>query len=133
MNERARRFAIYVLPAAVYAAAIFTISSIPRLYPPSLGLSWDDKIYHFAEYVGFTILLYRAFYYWEWSRTALRRVLLTLILGTVTAALDELHQHYTPGRVTELSDWLADFTGIIFGITVISLVLLRARRRRSEG
>ena len=130
MSERTRRFIKYVLPAVVYMVAIFTASSIPKLYPPSLGVSWSDKIYHFIEYAGFSLLLYRALCYWEWSRVTVRRVLLVLLLGAVTGAVDELHQLYISGRVAQISDWIADFAGAVFATILILLFLLTSRLRR---
>jgi VanZ family protein len=132
MSERTRRFIRYVLPAIVYMAAIFTVSSIPKLYPPSLGITWSDKIYHFIEYAGFSLLLYRALCYWEWSRITVRRLLLVLLLGAVTGAVDELHQLYISGRVAQTSDWIADFAGAVFATVLILLFLLTSRLRRGH-
>jgi len=132
MGERTKQFVKYVLPAVVYAAAIFTISSIPNLYPPTLGVSWSDKIYHFIEYAGFTLLLYRALCYWEWSRITPRRLLLALVLGSVTGAVDELHQLYIRSRVAQVSDWMADFAGVIFAIAMILPVLLSLKHRHRQ-
>jgi VanZ family protein len=130
MSERTRRFIKYVLPAMVYMAAIFTVSSIPKLYPPSLGVAWSDKVYHFIEYTGFSLLLYRALCYWEWSRVTVRRLLLVLSLTAVTGAVDELHQLYIDGRVAQTSDWIADFAGAVFAAILILLFLLTWKLRR---
>jgi VanZ family protein len=132
MKERAKRFVKYVLPAIVYAAAIFTISSIPRLYPPHLGVAWTDKIYHFVEYAGFSLLLYRALSYWEWTRMTSRRLLLVLALGSAVGAVDELHQFYIRSRVAQVSDWLADFSGVLFATIVILMFMLLARLRPAQ-
>ncbi len=131
MRERTRRFIRYVMPAVVYAAAIFTISSIPRLQPPSIGLSWDDKVYHFIEYVGFSLLLYRAFYCWAWTRAKRMRLLLTILVGALTGAADELHQIYTPSRAAQVSDWLADFAGVLFSVILVLVNRLRKTSRRT--
>ena len=132
MSERTRRFIKYVAPAIIYMAAIFTVSSIPKLYPPFLGVSWSDKVYHFIEYAGFSLLLYRALCYWEWSRITIRKLLLVLLLGAVTGAVDELHQLYISGRVAQISDWIADFAGAIFAAILILLFLLTSKLRRGH-
>lgn len=119
MKERTRRFVIYVLPAIAYAVAIFTVSSIPSIAPPFLGVSWDDKIYHFIEYAGFSVLVYRAFRFWEITSPLTRRLLLTLFFGACTAMVDELHQLYIRGRAAEVYDWFADFAGVLFGILML--------------
>jgi VanZ family protein len=127
-----RRFCLYVLPALLYAATIATLSSLPDVAPPPLGMSWDDKIYHFIEYFGFSLFLFRMFGYWEKTREALRRILLTVLSGAVFGALDELHQLFIRGRYAELTDWLANSVGILFGIiTIIVYERTHSRLRRT--
>lgn len=108
------------------------MSSIPKLYPPSLGVTWSDKIYHFIEYAGFSLLLYRALRYWKWSRITVRRLLLVLLLGAVIGAIDELHQLYINGRVAQTSDWVADFVGAVFATVLILSFHLVSKLRRGH-
>lgn len=53
---------------------------------------------------------------------------LALVFGAILlfAALDELHQHWIPGRSAEIRDWVADAVGSVCGMTA---VVLLARRR----
>lgn len=104
------------LPVALWAAVIFTFSSIPSL---STGLGgWDTilrKGAHVAEYAVLGALLYRA----------LGREALALGVGIAYAATDELHQHFVRGRHASPVDVAIDAAGIAVGM----LVWLRVRER----
>jgi VanZ family protein len=104
------------LPVVIWAAVIFTFSSIPSL---STGLgTWDTvlrKGAHVTEYAILGALLYRAF----------GREPLALATGIAYAATDELHQHFVQGRHASPVDVAIDAAGLAFGM----LVWLRFRER----
>jgi len=89
---------------------------------------------HFFGY-GFLSLVFRN----AWQRSAMRytwisRKWLILFAGTLAimttfavSGLDELHQHFTPGRVGCLSDALIDTAGALF--INVAFWSIRARRR----
>jgi VanZ family protein len=104
------------LPVVVWAAVIFTFSSIPSL---STGLgTWDTilrKGAHLTEYAVLGGLLYRA----------LGRKALALAVGIAYAATDELHQYFVRGRHASPVDVAIDAVGIAVGM----LLWLRLRER----
>jgi VanZ family protein len=104
------------LPVFVWAAVIFTFSSIPSL---STGLgTWDTilrKGAHLTEYAVLGALLYRA----------LGREPLALAVGIAYAATDELHQYFVRGRHASPVDVAIDAVGVAAGM----LVWLRVRER----
>ena len=104
------------LPVLVWAAVIFTLSSIPSL---STGLgTWDTilrKGAHLTEYAVLGGLLYRA----------LGREPLALAAGIAYAATDELHQSFVRGRHASPVDVAIDAVGVAVGM----LVWLRLRER----
>jgi VanZ family protein len=104
------------LPVLVWAAVIFTFSSIPSL---STGLgTWDTilrKGAHLTEYAVLGGLLYRA----------LGREPLALAVGIAYAATDELHQYFVRGRHASPVDVAIDAVGIAVGM----LLWLRLRDR----
>ena len=104
------------LPVFVWAAVIFTFSSIPSL---STGLGTTDTILrkgaHITEYAILGALLYRAF----------RREAPALATGIAYAATDELHQHFVRGRHASPVDVAIDALGLTLGM----IVWLRLRRR----
>ena len=112
---RSRLFTVW-LPVLVWAAAIFTLSSIPSL---STGLgTWDTilrKGAHLTEYAILGALLYRA----------LGREPLALAVGIAYAATDELHQYFVRGRHASPVDVAIDAVGVAAGM----LLWLRLRER----
>ena len=104
------------LPVIVWAAVIFTFSSIPSL---STGLgTWDTilrKGAHLTEYAVLGGLLYRA----------LGREPLALAVGIAYAATDELHQYFVRGRHASPVDVAIDAVGVAVGM----LLWLRLRER----
>jgi VanZ family protein len=99
------------LPVAVWAAVIFTLSSIPSL---DSGLdTWDTvlrKLAHLAEYAVLGALLYRA----------LRREPAAIALGSLYAVTDEVHQAFVSGRQGSPLDWLIDTVGVVAGALLLS-------------
>jgi len=110
------RFLTVWLPVIVWAAVIFTFSSIPSL---STGLGvWDTilrKGAHVTEYAILGAFLYRA----------LGREPLALAAGIAYAGTDELHQHFVRGRHASPVDVAIDAVGLSLGM----LVWLRLRGR----
>jgi VanZ family protein len=104
------------LPVLIWAAIIFTLSSIPSL---STGLgTWDTilrKGAHLTEYAVLGGLLYRA----------LGREPLALAAGIAYAATDELHQYFVRGRHASPVDVAIDAVGVAVGM----LLWLRLRER----
>jgi VanZ family protein len=95
------------LPVLVWAALIFTLSSIPSL---STGLgTWDlilRKCAHATEYAILAVLLVRA----------LEREGPALALGVVYACSDELHQAFVRGRHASPIDVAIDTVGVLVGL-----------------
>jgi VanZ family protein len=104
------------LPVLIWAAFIFTLSSIPSL---STGLgTWDTilrKGAHLTEYAVLGGLLYRA----------LGREPLALAAGIAYAATDELHQYFVRGRHASPVDVAIGAVGVAVGM----LLWLRLRER----
>ena len=100
------------LPVVVWAAVIFTFSSIPSL---STGLgTWDTilrKAAHMTEYAILGALLLRA----------VGRELPALLLGMAYAVSDEIHQHFVEGRHASALDVVLDSVGVAVGIYLLRL------------
>jgi len=108
-----RSFLVVHLPAILMAVLIFTVSSIPRLQPPQIGIEFEDKIAHFIEYFIFSVLVYRSFM--TCRKNSREALLLTIIFVSVFSAADELHQMFIPGRFAEVIDFIADVSGAVSG------------------
>ena len=99
------------LPVVIWAALIFTISSVPSL-DSGLG-AWDTvlrKIAHVGEYAVLGALLYRA----------VRREPAAILLGSLYAVTDEVHQSFVTGRHGSPVDWLIDTAGVVLGVLLLS-------------
>ena len=97
------------IPVVLWAAVIFTLSSVPDL-GTGLG-TWDlvlRKIAHAAEYALLGALLYRA----------VRRPAAALTLASAFAVTDEFHQTFVAGRHGSPVDWLIDTAGAAIGVAL---------------
>lgn len=94
---------------------------------PSLdsGLGWIDtvgrKLIHFGEYALLCFLWWRLFRMYMPDR---RAALAALLVSSLYAATDELHQSYVDGRHGTPVDWAIDTAG-----AAAAAFALRARRR----
>jgi VanZ family protein len=104
------------LPVVVWAAVIFTLSSIPDL---GTGLGgWDlllRKLAHLAEYAILGALLLRA----------VGSELPAVAIGIGYAITDEVHQTFVPGRHGAAYDVLVDAAGVLLGVYVVSRLARR--------
>ncbi len=131
MNRFTRDLLFYKLPPVLYALAIMSLSLWSQTRPPiDFGVPWEDKIYHFAEYLIFGFLIFRAFpNYRRYPRR--NRYLAGLILfGLVYAALDEVVQYFVPGRDSSVGDWLADACGYLLAASI--MICCYGRRQRTS-
>jgi VanZ family protein len=104
------------LPVLVWAAVIFTFSSIPHL-GTDLGI-WDTilrKGAHLLEYAILGALLLRA----------LGREAPAFVAGIAYAVTDEIHQHFVGGRHASPVDVAIDSCGVVLGVLVVQLAARR--------
>lgn len=133
LKEGRLRVALAWLPALLYMALIWTISSLSL---PDVSVSrfpLGDKGVHFVEYGVLAFLLTHAvFRTWPrhhpW-RTASLAVLITVMWGFV----DEIHQGFVPGRSSEGLDLVADSVGAIAGASVRYALGLVVPKLAPEG
>jgi VanZ family protein len=86
------------------------------------GIDFGDKILHATAYFFYgAAMLFGVTGYLSDSgkRTIL---LITLLIGALYAASDEIHQHFVPGRTMDIFDWIADFTGILLSLLLFKPV-----------
>ena len=62
------------------------------------------------------------------------KIFASLIIGTVYAVTDELHQLFVDGRGGQLSDICIDFCGVLLGVlVVVGVQWIRGRKRSING
>ncbi len=113
-----KRFLLKV-PAIVFALVIFVLSQIPGEMLPPKVFDLQDKLLHFLAYFLFGVTLVIATITIRNSR---KRVLFVILLGSLYALLDEVHQMFVPGRYWDLSDWLADTLGVFLAIFFVNKI-----------
>jgi VanZ family protein len=108
-------------------ALIFYSSSQSDPAPTLTRVVWD-KLLHGGGYAVLGVLFAVALH---GEGLALGRIfVLAVLLTSLYAASDEWHQRYTPGRESDVRDWLADTVGGTFGAAGFAAVSMASRRRR---
>lgn len=153
------------LPAAILMIAIFYFSSKPadasnesslpiaesilNIYENITGRSYQEadrsellntinhlvrKGAHFCEYAVFAMAIALHLHTLKLKRKGL--FWLSVIITSLYAASDEVHQTFVPGRSGQISDVLLDtagaFTGALFFMLVVKLVTYRKHKLKKE-
>ncbi len=116
-------------PLLAYAALIFVVSSMSRLAPPDIGITFFDKIIHCFEYGLFYLLALRAAGGAPVGFSRRTAYALAFVLTVIYGALDEYHQSFVPGRDADVYDLLADTCGAILAAAGYFLLNRRPKRR----
>lgn len=90
------------------------------------------KLAHFSEYACMGLLVY--ILWSQWMRRGRRLYLLTVVWVFLSAASDEFHQYFVPGRYASFADVLLDTCGGVFGmlLCVWACALYQRYRARKE-
>lgn len=88
------------------------------------------KLAHFSEYACMGILVYTLLS--QWMRRGRGRCLLTVAWVFLSAACDEFHQYFVPGRWASPWDVLLDTCGGVFGMLLCICAAALWRRHGAE-
>ena len=102
-----RRISLWA-PPVIYMAAIFSLSADPD---PPAPASISDKLMHLMAYAVLAVLVFRAVTGGLPARVTRWSAVITLLITSVYAISDELHQVYVPGRTADVNDLYADVAG----------------------
>ena len=89
------------------------------------------KLAHFTEYAYMGILIYGLLC--QWMGRGKRRCLLTVGWVFLSAAGDEFHQYFVPGRYASFLDVLLDTGGGVCGMLFCILAAMVCRRWAGKG
>lgn len=120
-----RRFVKYQLPWIVYAGLIIIVSSISKLPDPRIDFEYFDKLAHFGEYFIFFLLTYRALANFRADQPVFPVYIVSVVLSIIFATLDEYHQSFVKGRLSDSYDLAADTIGIVLGALLHYLFVQR--------
>lgn len=111
---------IFGLASVVWAAGIFTMSSIPASgLPANLGL-WSNAA-HFFEYAVLAALI--SFTIGKPDDPPWKTALIAVAIAAAYGATDEFHQWFVEGRATDIRDWLTDIAGAAVGAAAAVLAV----------
>jgi len=117
------------VPALLWAALLFFLSSLPSTKLPTLGVRYEDLVLHFGAYAVFGFLLAYAVAS-DKVKISRKQFVMIVLLGALYGVSDEFHQMYVPGRVPAVSDLVADAVGVVFGVWLYSRSNLALRGRK---
>lgn len=89
------------------------------------------KAAHFAEYAVMGILV--SCFLYAFVHSVKKRYLVSVFWVFISAALDELHQYFVPGRWASFADVLLDTCGGAVGAFLCCLFLYRVEKRNQES
>ena len=93
----------------------FYLSSLSVPPPPAGPPSISATVYHISIFFLLAIFFFISVIEREWNS---KKIILSVLIVTIYAALDELHQFFVPGRYMSFDDFLFNFAGI----TIASLI-----------
>ena len=120
------------LPLVIYWIILFVLTSLPT------GLAIEtrdvsDKLLHFGAYGLLSVLLYLNLYFQnKFLLLNKYSALYTILVASVYGLLDEIHQMFVPGRSAEFLDWLADFSGSLVAVLIISYLIKKIKANELE-
>ena len=115
-----------MLLALALMALLFYLSHQPALHTPML-FSAQDKVLHAGVYALLGLLLLTAQprpaqgYSWK-------QVSISVLIASLYGLSDEIHQHFVPGRNSDVLDWIADSVGALIAVSLLAWV---DRKRKS--
>ena len=106
------------------AIFIFYISSLT--FAPGTGTTnLLSIIYHILIFFFFSLFLFISSV--KRNQKARRLFLLTVVISIIYAVLDELHQHFVPGRSSSISDIFLDSLGISFSSVIYFILMVYSK------
>jgi len=102
---------------------IFYISSITFPLPTGRS-SIMSIIYHICIFFLLAIFFFISTLE---RKKNIKKIILSLLIVTIYAVLDELHQFFVPGRICSIDDFLLDFTGIIFAFLIYFILIFKKK------
>ncbi len=107
---------ILIVPILLYSALIYYLSNQPRLPIPEMGILGCDKLIHFIAYFLYGILMQLAVIVSLGNKTQKYQIFIVVVLASLFAFSDEIHQSFVPGRDADIFDVLSDLIGILASV-----------------
>lgn len=134
MSAHTRRVLVAWIPAILYMALIWAVSSMSAPEFPVRAFPFRDKGAHAVLYSGLAFLVAHACLRSFEGRPRIRIALVACFVTIMWGFLDEVHQAFVPGRSADVIDLLADGVGALVGASTrfaAGAVVQRVLARRS--
>ena len=122
MKQDKTRAAEAFLLVVFWAVFIWALSSIPSYHIPKFKIPHIDKAVHLFEFFVFGFLIIRAILKSTSKLELAKMIIFAIIVSSLYAAVDELHQYFTPGRTPDIVDFCFDFIGALAGTMCYYLI-----------
>ncbi|MEE9493404.1 MAG: VanZ family protein [Gammaproteobacteria bacterium] len=120
-----------LLAAIIWIALEFYLSSQSTL--PSLHLFvFEDKVIH-AIYYGVLAVFFLGSFHFTAPDFGKKERVSAVLLASMYGVFDEIHQLYVPGRYADIWDWVADTSGAILAVGLLSWGLRRYWNLQRRG
>jgi VanZ family protein len=116
-----------LLPPLLYCGLIFLLSALESPDLPGPDLPFRDKLLHVLLYAPLAALFNRMLHAFEWPRTSMARIWISILMTGLYGVGDEIHQAFVPGRTPSPADVVADFTGALLGAWAYEALRKNAR------
>jgi VanZ family protein len=113
---------VLLIPTLAYCGVIFYLSSIPSLKLPP-PFPHFDKVVHFCEYGGLSVLIVAGLRRARHKFSAGMRIAVPVLLCALYGLSDEIHQLFVVGRTFDLLDLAADAAGAAVAAGVLLFVI----------
>ncbi len=114
-----KRSFIYFILTGLYAALLMLVLLLPGDSLPVHKVFSVDKVWHFATYFVLAFGLIFSFREGHWQIWYNRRW--TLIIALIHSGISEVLQGFSPGRASDLSDWIANCIGIGLALLLLNI------------
>lgn len=94
------------------------------------------KTAHFTEFMILGMLCFGSMLPVKEEREKkklIKRAFASALVAVTYSATDEFHQTFVPGRAGRLTDVLIDSAGVIFGVSILTLIFLLKVKKESKG
>jgi VanZ family protein len=126
---RKGRFFFFATFTLAYSTILMVYLLLPSESFPVHEIFSIDKLWHFLSYfflmIGMTLSFKQIENYPAYYKS--RAIIFTLL----HACASEWFQQYSPGRSSDLNDWVADVLGIIIALLLVNVLL--SFQKRSEN
>jgi len=123
------RPAVPTILFGIWLAILYQVSNSVPAEMPEMVVPQQDKILHFVFFLGGGTVLAASLRLLAMLQGIRLLLAVALVMGLL-GALDEYNQQFIPGRSgLSFEDWVADMSGAVAGVGLLSLLVTKVRTR----